>query len=282
MTRLAVNKTYKLYIGGAFPRTESGRYYELHGKRDAFLANVSLASRKDLRNAVAAARRAWEGWSLATPYLRGQILYRVAELLEGRSEQFEEELKAQGATPAAARKEVAASVDLFVHYAGWSDKYQALFSTVNPVSSPHFNFSRPEPVGVVGVVAPERSGLLGLCSVLAPVLVGGNAGVALASHQRPLCAITLAEVLNSSDVPPGVVNILTGSRDELLPPLAGHMDVNAVLLASDDAAEQKLLQTGAADTVKRVTLQPDGPLGESPYHILEFQEIKTTWHPIGI
>ena len=280
--RLAVNKTYKLYLGGKFQRTESGRYYELKGRKDALLANVSRASRKDLRNAVVAARKAWSGWAAATAYLRGQILYRVAEMLEGRREQFEEELRAQGSTPTAAKKEVTGAIDLFVHYAGWSDKYQALFSSVNPVATPHFNFSMPDPTGVVAAVAPEGSGLLGLCSVVAPILVGGNTSVILASHARPLCAITLAEVLNSSDVPAGVVNILTGLREELLPHLASHMDVNALLLCSDEASEAKLAQEEAVENVKRVTLHRDGPLEESPYHILDFQEIKTTWHPVGV
>ena len=280
--RLAVNKTYKLYLGGKFPRTESGRYYELKGRKDALLANVSRASRKDFRNAVVAARKAWSGWAAATAYLRGQILYRVAEMLEGRREQFEEELRAQGSTPTAAKKEVTGAIDLFVHYAGWSDKYQALFSSVNPVATPHFNFSMPEPTGVVAAVAPEGSGLLGLCSVVAPILVGGNTSVILASHARPLCAITLAEVLNSSDVPAGVVNILTELREELLPHLASHMDVNALLLCSDEASEAKLAQEEAVENVKRVTLHRDGPLEESPYHILDFQEIKTTWHPVGV
>ncbi len=280
--RLAVNKTYKLYLGGKFPRTESGRYYELKGRKDALLANVSRASRKDFRNAVVAARKAWPGWAGATAYLRGQILYRVAEMLEGRSEQFEEELRAQGATPTAARKEVTAAVDLLVHYAGWSDKYQSLFSSVNPVSTPHFNFSMPESTGVVAVAAPEESGLLGLCSVVAPVLAGGNTSVILASHTRPLCAITLAEVLNSSDVPGGVVNILTGFRDELLSQFAEHMDVNAFLICSDNEKEIKLVQERAVENLKRVIPHADGPLAESPYHILDFQEIKTTWHPVGV
>lgn len=282
MSRLTVNKTYKLYIGGKFPRTESGRYYELKGKKGNLLANVSHGSRKDFRNAVVAARKAFRGWWEANAYLRGQILYRIAEILEGRAEQFEDELRAQGSTPAAARKEVLKAIDLFVHYAGWSDKFQALFSSVNPVASPHFNFSVPEPTGVVAAAAPERSGLLGLSSVIAPIIVGGNSGVVLASHSRPLCSVTLAEVLNSSDLPGGVVNILTGMRDELLPHLSSHMDVNALLLCSDDPAEQKLVQGEAVENVKRVRLHPDAPLDESPYHILDFQEIKTTWHPVGV
>jgi acyl-CoA reductase-like NAD-dependent aldehyde dehydrogenase len=282
MSRLTVNKTYKLYIGGKFPRTESGRYYELKGKKGNLLANVSHGSRKDFRNAVVAARKAFRGWWEANAYLRGQILYRIAEILEGRAEQFEDELRAQGSTPAAARKEVLKAIDLFVHYAGWSDKFQALFSSVNPVASPHFNFSVPEPTGVVAAAAPERSGLLGLSSVIAPIIVGGNSGVVLASHSRPLCSVTLAEVLNSSDLPGGVVNILTGMREELLPHLSSHMDINALLLCSDDPAEQKLVQEEAVENVKRVRVHPDAPLDESPYHILDFQEIKTTWHPVGV
>ena len=202
MSRLSINKTYKLYIGGKFPRTESGRYYELRGKKGELLANVSRGSRKDFRNAVVAARGAQGGWAAASAYLRGQILYRVAEMLEGRREQFVEELRLEGRAAGAARKEVERAIDLFVHYAGWSDKYQALFSSVNPVASAHFNFSVPEPTGVVAVVAPS-DGLLGLCSVVAPVMVGGNASVVLAAREHPLSAITFAEVLNSSDVPGG-------------------------------------------------------------------------------
>ena len=281
MDRLNVKKTYKLYVGGKFPRTESGRNYQLTGKRGGVLANVSQAGGKDVRNAVVAARKAQGGWARNTAYLRGQILYRVGEMLEGRRGQFVDELVAQGRTPAAAKKEVAAAIDLLVHYAGWSDKYQAVFSSVNPVASPHFNFSVPEPTGVVAVVAPESSGLLGLCSVVAPVLVGGNSSVVLASRDRPLCAVTLGEVLNSSDLPGGVVNLLTGFADELLPVMSSHMDVNALLVCSDDAEVAALARGNAAENVKRVVVRPDAPLKESPYHVLDFQEIKTTWHPVG-
>ena len=280
--RLVVNKTYKLYLGGKFPRSESGRYYEVKGRKGALLANASRASRKDFRNAVVAARKAWSGWNDTSAYLRGQILYRIAEMLEGRTEQFEEELRLQGSTPSAARKEVTKAVDLLVHYAGWSDKYQSLFSSVNPVSTPHFNFSVPEPTGIVAAVAPEARSLLGLCSAIAPILTGGNTSVVLASHSKPLCAITLAEVLNSSDVPAGVVNILTGFRDELLPQFAEHMDVNALLLCSDEEEEAKMAGKRAAENLKRVVSHPDSPLEEDPYHILDFQEIKTTWHPVGV
>ena len=280
--RLAVNKTYKLFLGGKFSRSESGRYYEVKGRKGALLANASRASRKDFRNGVVAARKAWPGWNDTSAYLRGQILYRIAEMLEGRSEQFEEQLRLQGATPLAARKEVTKAVDLLVHYAGWSDKYQSLFSSVNPVSTPHFNFSVPEATGIVAVVAPEARSLLGLCSAIAPILTGGNTSVLLASHSKPLCAITLAEVLNSSDVPAGVVNILTGYRDELLPNFAEHMDVNALLLCSDEEEEAKMAGKKAAENLKRVVSHPDSPLEEDPYHILDFQEIKTTWHPVGV
>ncbi len=280
MSRLSINKTYKLYIGGKFPRTESGRYYELRGKKGELLANVSRGSRKDFRNAVVAARGAQGGWAAASAYLRGQILYRVAEMLEGRREQFVEELRLEGRAAGAARKEVERAIDLFVHYAGWSDKYQALFSSVNPVASAHFNFSVPEPTGVVAVVAPS-DGLLGLCSVVAPVMVGGNASVVLAAREHPLSAITFAEVLNSSDVPGGVVNLLTGFREELLPGMSGHMDVNALLLCTDDAGEAAAAREQGAENVKRVVVRPDGVLGESPYHVMDFQEVKTTWHPVG-
>jgi acyl-CoA reductase-like NAD-dependent aldehyde dehydrogenase len=280
MSRLSINKTYKLYIGGKFPRTESGRYYELTGKKGEFLANVSQGSKKDFRNAVVAARKAQGGWAKSSAYLKGQILYRVAEMLEGRRDQFVEELRMEGRTAAAARKEVETSIDLFVHYAGWSDKYPALFSSVNPVASSHFNFSNPEPTGVVAAVAPS-SGLLGLCSVVAPIMVGGNASVVLASSERPLTAITFAEVLNSSDVPGGVVNLMTGFADELLPVMSSHMDVNALLLCSDDPKAAAGAREQGAENVKRVVVKPDAPLEESPYYVMDFQEIKTTWHPVG-
>ena len=280
MSRLSINKTYKLYIGGKFPRTESGRYYELSGKKGDFLANISQGSRKDFRNAVVAARKAQAGWAASSAYLKGQILYRVAEMLEGRRDQFVEELRMEGRTAAAAQKEVEKSIDLFVHYAGWSDKFQALFSSVNPVASAHFNFSVPEPTGVVAVVAPS-SGLLGLCSVMAPVMVGGNTAVVLASRERPLTAITFGEVLNSSDVPGGVVNLMTGFVDELLPVMSSHMDVNALLLCSDDEEAAAKARELGAENVKRVVVRPDVPLEECPYHVMDFQEIKTTWHPVG-
>lgn len=277
--RLNVLKTYKLYIGGKFPRTESGRYYKLENNGEA-LANLCLSSRKDFRNAVVAARDAQAGWAKSSAFLKSQILYRIAEMLEGRASQFATELVQMGATPEAARAEVGAAIDLLVHYAGWADKYSQVFSSVNPVASSHFNFSVPGPTGVVGVIAPEASGLLGLVGVIAPAMVGGNCVVVLASQTKALSAVTLAEVLHTSDLPGGVVNLLTGERGELLEHFASHMDVNAVIYAGDDAQEIKALQTAAADNVKRVIVRDAGAdLG--PYAILDTQELKTTWHPIG-
>ena len=281
MSHLGIPKTYKLFIGGKFPRTESGRILEVRGPTGEFLANASRASRKDFRNAVVAARKASGGWAKSTAYLKGQILYRIAEILDGRSDQFVNELVGQGLPETKARTDVSEAVDLLVHYAGRSDKYQALFSTVNPVASPHFNFSTPEPVGVVGIIAPRRGSLPELVSAIAPALVGGNAVVALAGESA-LTAISFAEVLATSDVPGGIVNILTGHRDELVPEFAKHMDVNAVLLCSDDADERKIAELEAVENLKRMSLQPDRSLSPSPYHILDFQEIKTTWHPVGV
>ncbi|WP_411846729.1 aldehyde dehydrogenase family protein [Roseibacillus persicicus] len=282
MSRLGIKKTYKLFIGGKFPRTESGRFIEFNDSKGDFLANVSWGSKKDLRNAIVAARSAQTGWADASAYLKGQILYRIAEVLDGRSEQFVSELVAQGLTAEAAGEEVAEAIDLLVHYAGWSDKYSALFSSVNPVASSHFNFSVPEPTGVVGLIAPTKGGLLGLVSVLAPAIVGGNTVVLLASEKFPLTAISFAEVLATSDVPGGVVNILTGKRDELQVPFASHMDVNAVVLCSGDKTAKKAVDLEAAENLKRVVNHPDRPLEASPYHILDLQETKTTWHPIGV
>ena len=216
--RLAVAKTYKIYIGGKFPRTESARYYPLEDKKGNVIANICRGSRKDFRNAMVAARSAQAGWAKASAYLRGQILYRIAEMLEGRREQFVAELRLQGVAARAAEKEVDASIDRLVYFAGWADKYQQVFSSVNPVSSAHFNFSVLEPTGVVAILAPENSGLLGLVSNIAPAIVGGNSCVVLASESQPLCAVSFAEVLHASDVPGGVVNILTGYRSEL----SGH------------------------------------------------------------
>ncbi len=280
--RVAVAKTYKIYIDGKFPRTESGRYFALRDKKGGVIANVCRGSRKDFRNAVVAARKAQPGWEKASAYLRGQILYRIAELLEGRREQFVAELMLQGSTKRAAEKEVDASIDRLIYFAGWADKYQQVFSAVNPVSSSHFNFSVLEPTGVVSILAPESSGLLGLVSNVAPAIVGGNTCVALASESRPLCAVSFAEVLHASDVPAGVVNLLTGFRAELGDQFASHMDVNAVVYCDgDNSTVQKL----AADNVKRVVARSridwSKDDAQHPYLIRDTQEVKTTWHPIG-
>ena len=245
--RVEVLKTYKLYIGGQFPRTESGRYYIATNNKGEQLANVSLGSRKDFRDAVVTARTAFKGWSARAAFNRGQILYRIAEMLEGRKAQFMEELMKQDVSKVQAGKEVLTAIDRLIWYAGWCDKYQQLFGTVNPVASSHFNFSVPEPTGVVAAIAPQDNSLLGLVSVIAPVIAGGNTCIVLASETKPLCSITFAEVLHSSDVPGGVVNILTGKVSELAGQFAAHMDVNAVVYCGDDNAVQKeLQQKGAA------------------------------------
>jgi acyl-CoA reductase-like NAD-dependent aldehyde dehydrogenase len=283
--RVAVAKTYKLYIDGKFPRSESGRYYEVAGPDTRLLANVCRASRKDFRDAVVAARNACGAWSRASAYLRGQILYRAAEMLEGRAAQFAAELELQGVGKRRAADEVATSIDRLVYYAGWADKYQQVFSTVNPVSTSHFNFSVLEPTGVVAIVAPEASGLLGLVSNVAPAVAGGNTCIALASQSQPLSAISFAEVLHASDFPAGVVNILTGLKDELVEPFASHMDVNAVVYGDTNARAAHKIQELAADNIKRVILRNrvdwNSAATQSPYAISDTQETKTTWHPIG-
>ena len=283
MARLNVLKTYKIYIGGQFPRTESGRYYELLNKKSETIANVCLSSRKDFRNAVVAARSAFGGWSGRAAFNRSQILYRIAEMLEGRRTQFVEELVLQGITKAAAEKEVLQSIDRLVYYAGWCDKYSALFSSVNPVASSHFNFSVPEPTGVVSVIAPENSGLFGLVSVVAPIICGGNTCVVLASNSLPLSAVTFAEVLATSDLPGGVVNIITGTSKELHSHFSSHMDVNAIVNCRDNKDETKVIAENSSLNVKRsYNWNKDWTKEESqdPYLILDLQEIKTTWHPI--
>lgn len=283
--RIPVEKTYKIYIGGSFPRTESGRYFPLEDKDGKIIANVCRGSRKDFRNAVVAARKAVAGWSGASAYLRGQILYRIAEMLEGRRDQFVSELVLQGGSKRRAAAEVDASIDRLIYYAGWSDKYQQVFSAVNPVSSSHFNFSVLEPTGVVALFAPEESGLLGLVSNIAPAIVGGNTCVVLASASKPLTAISFAEVLHASDVPGGVVNILTGYRDELAEHFATHMDVNAIVYCDGDTDTAKQMQSDAADNMKRVVARVDidwsKDKAKGPYLIKDTQEVKTTWHPIG-
>jgi acyl-CoA reductase-like NAD-dependent aldehyde dehydrogenase len=284
-SRVPVAKTYKIYIDGKFPRTESGRYFALRDDDGKVIANLCRGSRKDFRNAVVAARKAFPGWSSASAYLRGQILYRIAEMLEGRTDQFVAELALQGLSKRRARREVRATVDRLIYYAGWSDKYQQVFSSVNPVSSSHFNFSVLEPMGVIGVLAPDDSGLLGLVSNVAPLIVGGNTCVVLASEQMPLTGISFAEVLHASDVPAGVVNVLTGLRAELTDQFASHMDVNAVICCDADSDSAKAIQESAADNIKRVVDRADTDwskeANQNPYLIRDTQETKTTWHPIG-
>jgi acyl-CoA reductase-like NAD-dependent aldehyde dehydrogenase len=282
--RLEVLKTYKIYIGGKFPRTESGRYYIAANNKKEVLANVCLSSRKDFRDAVIAARTAFGDWGSRAAFNRSQILYRIAEMLESRKAQFVDELIKQDSTRMQAEKEVELSIDRLIYYAGWCDKFQQVFSAVNPVASSHFNFSVPEPTGVVAVIAPQNDSLLGLVSVIAPVIAGGNTCIVLASYIKPLCAVTFAEVLNSSDVPGGVINILTGKVSELAPFFADHMDVNATVFCEKDAATKKLIQEKAAMNLKRVTVYDSinwsSEKGQSPYFIMDTQEVKTTWHPI--
>ena len=286
MSRLDINKTYKLYIGGKFPRTESGRYYPLNNKTGNLIANMCLSSRKDFRNAVVIARKTQKSWSNVTALNKGQILYRIAEMLEGRKEQFIAELILQGETKTEAKKEVETSIDRLVYYAGWSDKYQQFFSTVNPVSSAHFNFSNLEPVGVISIIAPEEQGLLGLISAIAPAIVGGNTVIVLASESKPLTSISFAEVLNSSDVPGGVVNILTGKKSELINHMASHMDVNAMVYCGKEESEIKLISELSSNNVKRTIFYKktdwSNKNSESPYFIEKTQEVKTTWHPTKV
>jgi acyl-CoA reductase-like NAD-dependent aldehyde dehydrogenase len=283
VSRLSVRKTYKLYIGGAFPRSESGRSYTVNDARGEFLANASHASRKDVRDAVVAARKAQQGWAGRTPYNRGQILYRIAEMLEGRRDQFVDELRATGLTKTAATAEVDAAVDRWVWYAGWADKIAQVTGAANPVSGPFFNFSTPEPTGVIGILAPDGP-LLGLVSVLAPVIVTGNTAVLVAAEPSPLAAITLGEVLATADLPGGVVNILTGRREELAPWLASHMDVNGIDLTGvgeDLAAE---CEKAAAENLKRVLRPAEDDWANDPgtTRMTTFLETKTVWHPVGV
>ena len=286
MNRLDIHKTYKIYIGGKFPRTESGRYYEALDKKGNFLANLCLSSRKDFRNAVVAARKAQPGWSGASALNKGQILYRIAEMMESRKDQFITELTALGSSKAKAVREVELSIDRMVYYAGWSDKYQQVFSSVNPVASAHFNFSCLEPMGVVSIIAPEEQGLLGLVSVVAPAIVGGNTVVVLASESSPLCSISFAEVLQTSDVPAGVVNILTGKKEELVEHMASHMDVNAIVYCGKQEDLIKRIDQLASANLKRSIFFKkqdwSKAVNQSPYFIEKTQETKTTWHPTKI
>jgi acyl-CoA reductase-like NAD-dependent aldehyde dehydrogenase len=282
--RLAVRKTYKLFIGGAFPRSESGRVYPVIDRNGNELANAAKASRKDARDAVVAARAAVAKWSGATAYNRGQVLYRVAEMLEGRVAQFTAEVAdAEGTTQKQAAALVDAAIDRWVWYAGWTDKVAQVAGGANPVAGPYFNFSLPEPTGVVAVVAPPDSSLLGLVSVLAPVIATGNTTVVVASQDRPLSAISLAEVLATSDIPGGVVNLLTGAATELAPVLAGHMDVNAIDITGVPPAERAELERLAASSVKRVfAADEDWSAPPVPRRMLAFLETKTVWHPMGM
>ncbi|HUM96593.1 MAG TPA: aldehyde dehydrogenase family protein [Chitinophagaceae bacterium] len=282
--RLEVLKTYKIYIGGQFPRTESGRYYQPENALGKKLGNLCLSSRKDFRDAVVAARSAFGGWSSRAAFNRGQILYRMAEMLEGRKAQFVDELIQQGATKLKAEKEVNQSIDRLIYYSGWCDKFQQIYSAVNPVATSHFNFSVPEPMGIIAIVAPQTDSLLGLVSVIAPVIAGGNTCVVLASEAKPLCAVTFAEVLNSSDLPGGVVNILTGKPKELNEWFVNHMDVNATIYCENDSSVKSMMREKSALNLKRIffydKIKWETEAGQSPYFINDTQEIKTTWHPV--
>jgi len=283
--RLNVLKTYKIYIGGKFPRTESGRYYQAKAPDGTLLGNICLSSRKDFREAVLAGRAAFGDWSTRAAFNRSQVLYRLAEMLEGRKAQFVEELVLQGSSKQKAENEVVASIDRLVYYAGWCDKFQQVFSSVNPVASSHFNFTIPEAMGVIAIVAPEESGMLGLISLIASAIAGGNTCIVLASETKPLCAITFAEVLQTSDIPGGVVNILTGSAKELLEHFSNHMDVNAIVYCDGDSSVIKEIKEKSTSNLKRPIIYTkinwDGDKAGSPYFIMALQELKTTWHPIG-
>ncbi len=292
-TRIAVRKTYKLYVGGAFPRSESGRSYVVRGPDGTPLANAARSSRKDLRDAIRTARGAVAGWSGKTAMNRGQVLYRVAELMEGRRAQFVDEVvAAEGLSGADAEAVVDRAIDRWVWYAGWADKISQLLGTVNPVGAPYFNFTFPEPTGVVGIVAPESSALLGLVSRIAPAVVGGNTVVVIASETRPLPAVTLGEVLATSDVPAGVINILTGLRRELVPIMASHMDVNAIDTWGVPRDMRTSVEEAAIENVKRLARPPRGAderfdwlddrHAQRPEWIAAFLEMKTVWHPIGV
>ncbi len=284
--RLNINKTYKLYIGGKFPRTESGRAYTIEDSKGNTLYHMSRASRKDFREAIVACQSAIKGWANRTAFNRSQILYRIAEMLEGRKAQFVDELISTGATKGSATKEVELSIDRLVYFAGWADKYTQVFGSVNPVATSHFNFSTPESMGLIAIMAPDEHPLLGLVSNLAPCIVGGNTCVILASEVNPFIAISFAEVLNSSDVPGGVVNILTGFKSELYKHFGTHMNVNAIICCADNKDQIINMQENAALNVKRFILRNKvnwmSDAGQDPYFIMDTQEIKTAWHPIGI
>jgi len=284
-TSLDIKKTYKLYIDGKFSRTESGRYIQWVDSKNNQTINFCHASRKDFRNAVQASRNAFNNWNNFSGYNRGQILYRIAEMLDSRKEQFISELILQGKSKKKSIQEVKQSIDRLVYYAGWSDKFQQIFSRVNPVSTPHYNFSSPEPTGVVSIIAPKNSYLLGFISVIVPAVVGGNTVVVLASEDNPLCAISFSEVLHSSDVPNGVINILSGYCNELAGHFSSHMDVNAVINCSSDLKDSELIRRNSSLNVKRVfdyeSIDWTHVDSQDPYLIMDCQEVKTTWHPIG-
>jgi len=280
MSSLDVNKTYKLFIGGAFPRSESGRVYEIKGANKKFLANPALASRKDLRDAVVAAKSAQSGWANATAFNRGQILYRIAEIMQGRSEQFVEEISAlEGVTTKVAKLQVAEAIDTWVWYSGWCDKLSSISGSQNQVSGPFYNFTTPEALGVIALFAEGKPSLLGAVRTLAPVLAGGNSAILIASESYPLPAITLGEVIATSDVPGGVVNILTGKASELLPWVGSHMEIDGVDVAGLNKKQEDEIKLVGADNLKRISRFTPG---NHPERILSFMEHKTIWHPIGI
>ena len=289
MPRLDVRKTYKLYIGGKFPRSESGRYLPAKSPRGEHLDNFAHASRKDFRDAVVAARAAADGWGKASAYNRGQILYRAAEMLQNRAPELVNEIaRSTGGNAAKASREVTTTIDRLVHFAGWTDKYSQVFGSVNPVASSHFNFTTPEPTGVVVILAPDEPSLLGLVSLVAPVIVSGNSAIVVASEKFPLPAATFAEILATSDLPGGVVNILTGKRAELVPHIASHMDVNSIVDGTGDPELGAKLQSGTAINLKRYANHGLASAdwftakAEDPYWILDTVEFKTAWHPIGL
>lgn len=288
-TRLDVKKTYKLYIGGKFPRSESGRYLPAKSANGEHLDNYSHASRKDFRDAVVAARAAVDGWGRASAYNRGQILYRAAEMLQNRADELVNEIaRSTGVSTAKAKREVTLSIDRLVHFAGWTDKYQQVFGSVNPVASSHFNFTTPEPQGVVVALAPDEPALLALVSLVAPVVLSGNAAIVVASDRFPLPGVTFGEILATSDLPGGVINILTGKRAELIPHIASHMDVNGIVDGAGDVELSAKLQAGVATNLKRYSSRSLAreewftAKGEDAYWILDTIEFKTTWHPIGL
>lgn len=275
-------KNYQLYVNGAFQDSSSKRTYPLVDGEGMILCQVAQANGEDIHQAAMSGRGALDKWGSTTPFLKSQMLYRLSEILEMRFVQFVQELVAGGVSTEEAAREVRLAIDLVIHYAGWADKFQALFSNTNPVSSPHLSVSTPEPVGVIGIVAPEESSFLGVLSAILPVIVGGNTCVVMASKMMPMSAISFADTLSLSKIPDGVVNILTGERAELLPTIISHLDIDGILLCSAELEERRFAREIGAESVKRVVLRDDAPLQQSPYHIMDFQEVKTLWHPVQI